>query len=109
MHVSESDIFFLAAYYNMSTFSFQGSGIPRASRYLLELSPYAKDREQADALHPADARWIDTKTGLFMNAYAVRYNLSHPDSEGRLRLLSCKDGSEIVLWYLSLHRITEED
>ncbi|KAK4105591.1 hypothetical protein N658DRAFT_513005 [Parathielavia hyrcaniae] len=96
MHISEADIFYLASYYNVSTFSFKNPGIPRATRYLLELSPYAKDREQADQLHPADARWIDTKTGLFLNVYAVRYNLSRPVGEGRLRRLSCKDGSEMV-------------
>jgi hypothetical protein len=94
MQLSEPGTFFLAAYYNMSTFSFRGPGIPRGSRYLLELSPYAKDREQADRLQPADARWIDTKTGLFMNVYAVRYNLTHPGGEG---MLSCKDGREMMV------------
>jgi hypothetical protein len=95
-HVSEPDIFYLAAYYNMSTFSFKSPDRPKSNRrrYLLELSPYAKDREQADPLHPADARWIDTETGLSIDVYAVRYNLTHPGGEG---MLSCKDGSEIMV------------
>ncbi|KAK4034150.1 LicD family-domain-containing protein, partial [Parachaetomium inaequale] len=97
--VSEPDIFFLAAYHNMSTFSFKSPDRPKSNRrrYLLELSPYAKDREQADPLHPADARWIDTETGLSIDVYAVRYNLTHPGGEG---MLSCKDGSEIMDTYL---------
>jgi hypothetical protein len=95
--VSEPGIFFLAAYYNMSAFHFKGSGIPKERRYLLELSPHARDRERTDDGSSAvDARWIDTSSGLFMNVYAVRYNLTHPGGEG---MLSCKDGSDIrVCW-----------
>ncbi|KAK3309980.1 LicD family-domain-containing protein [Chaetomium strumarium] len=95
--VSEPGIFFLAAYYNMSTFHFKGADIPRERRYLLELSPHARDREQSGGSSAADARWIDTSSGLFMNVYAVRYNLAHPGGEG---MLSCKDGSEIKDTYL---------
>ncbi|KAK4240978.1 LicD family-domain-containing protein [Achaetomium macrosporum] len=95
--LSEPGVFFLAAYYNMSTFHFRGPGIPRERRYLLELSPHARDREQTDGSSAVDARWIDTSSGLFMDVYAVRYNLTHPGGEG---MLSCKDGSKIKDTYL---------
>lgn len=95
MQVPESEIFFLAAYYNMSTFRFKGPDMPKRRKYMLQLSPYSKDRVQADPRHPADARWIDTESGLSLEVYAVRYNLSHPGGEG---MLSCKDGSDIMVW-----------
>ncbi|KAL2141471.1 hypothetical protein VTI28DRAFT_2345 [Corynascus sepedonium] len=97
MQVPESEIFFLAAYYNMSTFRFKGPDMPKRRKYMLQLSPYSKDRVQADPRHPADARWIDTESGLSLEVYAVRYNLSHPGGEG---MLSCKDGSDIMDTYL---------
>ena len=95
MQVSETGIFFLAAYYNMSTFSIRAPGSRRRRSYTFEFSPYAKDREQADARHPADARWVDTETGLSVDVYAVRYNLTHPGGQG---MLSSKDGSELMVW-----------
>ena len=95
MQVSETGIFFLAAYYNMSTFSLRTPESRRRRSYTFEFSPYAKDREQADARHPADARWVDTETGLSVDVYAVRYNLTHPGGQG---MLSSKDGSELMVW-----------
>ncbi|KAK4151680.1 LicD family-domain-containing protein [Chaetomidium leptoderma] len=97
VQVSEPAIFFLAAYYNMSTFSSKSADTSHRRRYLLELSPYAKDREHRDWSNAADARWIDTESGLSIDVYAVRYNLTHPGGEG---MLSCKDGSEIKDTYL---------
>ncbi len=95
MQVSETGIFFLAAYYNMSIFSIKRPATRVRRKYLLEISPYATDREQADHLRPADARWIDTETGLSIDVYAVRYNLKHK-TKG---MLGCKDGSEVMVWW----------
>lgn len=94
MRVAEPSIFFLAASYNMSTFSVKNRETRKRRSYLLELSPHAKDPEHAKHLHVADARWIDTETGLSIDVYAVRYALGHPKGEG---MLSCNDGSELMV------------
>ncbi|KAK4141560.1 uncharacterized protein C8A04DRAFT_38957 [Dichotomopilus funicola] len=93
MQVSEPGIFDLAAYYNMTTFSIRVPGQPKSVRrkYQLELSRFAKAREQSDPAGSADGRWIDTDTGLYIDMYAVRYNLTHPGGRG---MMSCKDGGE---------------
>ena len=96
MQIAEPSIFFLAASYNMTTFAVKQPGVRGRRRYLLELSPHALDREQrgGESLVAADAWWIDTETGLALDVYAVRYNLTHPGGEG---MLSVKDGSEIMV------------
>lgn len=93
MRVSEPSIFFLAAYYNMSTFSVKNRDTRKRRGFLLELSPYARDG-QPNQEHGADARWIDTETGLSINVYAVRYKVNHPKGEG---MLGCNDGSEPIM------------
>ncbi|AEO70476.1 uncharacterized protein THITE_2121977 [Thermothielavioides terrestris NRRL 8126] len=97
VQVSELGIFFLAAYYNMSTFYFKNPDLPNGRKYLLQLSRHARDRDPPEGLDPVDARWTDIETGLSIDVYAVRYNLTHPGGEG---MLSCKDGSEIRDTYL---------
>lgn len=92
VRVSEPGIFSLAAYYNMSTFYFRLPGAPHGRRYRLQLSPHARDRDLPDGSRTPDAQWIEFKTGLSIDVYAVRYNLTHPGGEG---MLSCKDGSEL--------------
>jgi hypothetical protein len=94
MQVSETGIFFLAAYYNMSIFSLRSPATRMRQKYLLEISPYAMDREQADHSRPADARWVDTETGLSIDVYAVRYRTTQSGAKG---MLSCKDGSELMV------------
>lgn len=94
MRVSEPSLFFLAAYYNMSSFSVKNRDTWKRRSFLLELSPHAKDTEQTKQLRAPDARWIDTVTGLSIDVYAVRYALNHPEGEG---MLSCNDGSELMV------------
>ncbi|KAL2127936.1 hypothetical protein VTI74DRAFT_9949 [Chaetomium olivicolor] len=93
VEISERAIFFLLAYYNTSVFNVTTPDMPSGRRYLLYLSPHARERERTDddPWKGADARWIDHDTGLFVNVYAVRYNPSHPEGEG---MLSRKDGRE---------------
>lgn len=89
--VTESSIYYLAAYYNMTTFWFKTRGYKQGRNYLLEVNPNYKNREQTDIDNRIDARWIDTETGLFIDITAARYNLTHPQGEG---MMSCKDGHE---------------
>lgn len=89
--VTESSIYYLAAYYNMTTFWFKTPGYKQGKNYLLEINPNYENREQTDVHNHIDARWIDTETGLFIDITAARYNLTHPQGEG---MMSCKDGHE---------------
>lgn len=94
--VTESSIYYLAAYYNMTTFWFKTPNQGKKGRnYLLEINPHYKNREQTDVRNRIDARWIDTETGLFIDITAARYNLTHPRGDG---MMSCKDGHEFRVW-----------
>ncbi len=105
MQIAEPSIFYLAAYYNTTTFAVKQPRVRGRRRYLLQLSPHALDREQrGESPETADAMWIDTETGLALDVYAVRYNLTHPGGEG---MLSCKDGSDIMVRAESLGCDTE--
>jgi hypothetical protein len=89
--ITESSIYYLAAYYNMTTFWFKTPGYKQGKNYLLDINPNYKNREQTDIENRIDARWIDTETGLFIDITAARYNITHPQGEG---MMSCKDGHE---------------
>lgn len=91
VQVSEADMFYLAEYYNMTTFYYKYEGVPKGRFYLLEVNPYFKHRAQDDKLNVIDARWIDTTTGLFIDVTAARYNLNHPQGQG---VLYDKNGHE---------------
>lgn len=91
VQVTESSMYFLAAYYNMSVFHYRTPRIPGGRDYMLEVNPHYTNREQNDTLNVIDARWIDTDTGLFIDITTARYNLTHPAGEG---MMSCKDGHE---------------
>ncbi|KAK5663439.1 hypothetical protein OQA88_3868 [Cercophora sp. LCS_1] len=67
------------------------------TQYLLDINPAYHNREQTDKVNAVDARWIDTQTGLYVNIFAARYNLTHPDGEG---VLSWKDGYEVKDTYI---------
>ncbi|KAM7195081.1 LicD family domain containing protein [Naviculisporaceae sp. PSN 640] len=91
VQVTESGIWFFAAYYNMSVFYYQTPRNPEGRKYMLEVNPHFDNRDQTDTMNKIDARWIDMKSGLFIDITAARYNLSHPGGEG---MMSCKDGHE---------------
>jgi hypothetical protein len=82
--VSEVDMYFLAAYYNMSVYYFQYEGMPEGRTYLLEVNPHHEHRETDDELNSVDARWIDMVTGLYIDITAVRYDTDHVEGEGIL-------------------------
>lgn len=84
VQVAEADMFYLAAYYNMTTYYFENDDIPDGKLFLLEINPHFKHRETDDALNVIDARWVDTSTGLFIDITAARYNIDHKEGEGIL-------------------------
>lgn len=84
VQVSEADMFFLAAYHNMTTWYYRYDGAPEGRHFLLEVNPHFVHRETNDRLNVIDARWIDTTTGLFIDITAARYSIGHPRGEGML-------------------------
>lgn len=97
VQISEADIFFLAAYHNMSTWYFQYEAIPDGKVFLLEVNPHFRHRETDDLLNVIDARWIDTSTGLFIDITAARYDVGSVHGEG---MLYDKNGHEYRDTYL---------
>lgn len=85
VQVSEADMFFLAAYHNMSTWYYKyDDGAPEGKKFLLEVNPHFRHRETDDRYNVIDARWIDTSTGLFIDITAARYHMNHAAGEGIL-------------------------
>ncbi|TPX17178.1 uncharacterized protein E0L32_003296 [Thyridium curvatum] len=97
VQVTESSMYYMAAYYNMSVFHYRTPRIPDGRDYMLEVNPHFKNREQTDKMNVIDARWIDTSSGLFIDITTARYNLTHPEGEG---MMSCKDGHEFRDTYI---------
>ncbi|KAK0618537.1 LicD family-domain-containing protein [Bombardia bombarda] len=91
VQVSETSIYYLATYYNMSVFHYKTPRIPEGRDYMLEINPHFVNREQTDKLNVIDARWIDTYSGVFIDITVARYNSTHPEGQG---MISCKDGHE---------------
>lgn len=60
------------------------SGVwPRRQRvernYMLDVSPHSADRNRGDAMNVIDARWIDTRNGLFVDITVIAE--THPDQQ----------------------------
>lgn len=85
VQVSEADMFFLAAYHNMTTWYYKDENGSHGDRcFLLEVNPHFEHRETDDRANVIDARWIDTSTGLYIDITAARYHLHHEAGEGIL-------------------------
>ncbi|KAF4124884.1 LicD family [Geosmithia morbida] len=91
VQISEADMYYLAAYHNMTTYYYKYEGAPEGRFYLLDLNPHYVHRGTDDVLNVIDARWVDTSTGLYIDITAARYNIDHPRGEG---ILYDKNGHE---------------
>ncbi|KAF4949011.1 hypothetical protein FGADI_9296 [Fusarium gaditjirri] len=80
--VTEADMYFLAAYYNMTIYYYQYEGCPEGCFFQLEINPYHKYRERDDYMNFIDARWIDMQNGLFIDITAARYDPGHEMGDG---------------------------
>ncbi|KAJ4352028.1 mannosyltransferase [Didymosphaeria variabile] len=97
VQVSEPVLSYLASYYNMSVHSFKDAewlsgvdmgglnvvkredgGNEEKRQYLLDINPHWKNGSYADNHNVIDARWIDMKTGLYIDITTVRWNRSSP-------------------------------
>lgn len=84
VQVTEGDMYYLAAYYNMTVYYYKYAGMPRGRYFLLDINPAYSYRERDDALNFIDARWIDMQSGLFIDITAARYDAEHEAGEGML-------------------------
>lgn len=64
--MTNTTVDFLAKYYNMTIHTY------KRRDYMLEVNPKYTDPSYDDDLNVIDARWIDYKTGLFIDITAVR-------------------------------------
>ncbi|EWZ43111.1 hypothetical protein FOCG_01997 [Fusarium oxysporum f. sp. radicis-lycopersici 26381] len=80
--VTEADMYFLAAYHNMTIYYYQYDGCPEGCFFQLEINPYHKYRERDDYMNFIDARWIDMQNGLFIDITAARYDPGHEMGDG---------------------------
>lgn len=100
VQVTEADMYFLSAYYNMTIYYYQYEGATEGRFFLLKVNPHFKYRELNDKLNLIDARWIDMQTGLFIDITAARYNPNHPEGSG---VLYDKNGHEYKVRTYSLN------
>ncbi|KAF4442835.1 hypothetical protein F53441_11625 [Fusarium austroafricanum] len=80
--VTEADMHFLAAYYNMTVYYYEYENCPNGCFFQLDVNPYYIHRGRDDELNHIDARWIDMQTGQFIDITAVRYDPGHERGEG---------------------------
>ncbi|KAH6884521.1 mannosylphosphorylation protein [Thelonectria olida] len=84
VQVTEADMYYLAAYHNMTIWYYKYGDMKEGKFFQLEINPYFKYRDQDDLLNVIDARWIDMQTGLFIDITAARYDPDHAKGEGIL-------------------------
>ncbi|KAK5992422.1 Protein MNN4-like protein [Cladobotryum mycophilum] len=84
VQITEADMYFLAAYHNMTVHYYKYGNMEQGRYFQLEINPYFKHRDQDDRLNVIDARWIDMESGLFIDITAARYSLDHEEGEGIL-------------------------
>lgn len=84
VQVTEADMFFLAAYHNMTIYYYKYGTMEQGRFFQLEVNPYFTHRDQDDRSNVIDARWIDMQTGLYIDITAARYALDHKEGEGVL-------------------------
>ncbi|KAH7375277.1 LicD family-domain-containing protein [Plectosphaerella cucumerina] len=86
--ITETTLYHLAAFYNMTTHYYEYSAIPKGRKYLLDINPHYTDRDSEESSNAVDARWIDTETGLYLDISTARYDTNIPAGEG---FIICKD------------------
>ena len=84
VQVTEADMYYLAAYHNMTMYYYKYGDMKEGRFFLLDINPHFNHRGQDDMLNFIDARWIDMGTGLFIDITAARYNPDHEAGEGIL-------------------------
>ncbi|PNY26673.1 Protein MNN4 [Tolypocladium capitatum] len=84
VQVTEADMYYLAAYYNMTVYYYKYGSMTKGRYFLLDINPHFTYRERDDLLNFIDARWVDMESGLFIDITAARYDPNHEAGEGML-------------------------
>ncbi|KAI9831213.1 MAG: hypothetical protein M1819_005141 [Sarea resinae] len=65
--VSGTTLAYLGQHYNRTKHRYVPEGSKVAREYLLDVNPWIWERERGDGFNVIDARWIDTRNGLFID------------------------------------------
>lgn len=88
--VSEQAMEHLASYYNMTIHHHRYDDGQSGRDYMLEINPHFRNTSEADKYNRIDARWVDTKTGLFIDITTLHRNVS-AEAEGKVGAMMSKD------------------
>ncbi|KAL8939269.1 MAG: hypothetical protein Q9216_003440 [Gyalolechia sp. 2 TL-2023] len=86
--VSGSTLAYMAEHHNFTHYDYVSNDDPPVKRtYLLDVNPAALERERGNGLNIIDARWIDTRNGLYIDITGL--SETHPDDQPGV--WSCKN------------------
>ncbi|KAF2157463.1 hypothetical protein K461DRAFT_219731 [Myriangium duriaei CBS 260.36] len=88
--VSEQAMEHLANYYNMTIHHHRYDDGALGRDYMLEINPHFRNTSEADRYNRIDARWVDVKTGLFIDMTVLHRNIS-AENEGKVGAMMSKD------------------
>lgn len=78
--VSGSTLAYMAKHYNNTYYDYVSKDDPPVKRtYLLDINPASIERERGNGLNIIDARWIDTRNGLYIDITGL--SETHPDDQ----------------------------
>ncbi len=78
--VSGSTLAYMSKYYNNTHYDYVSNDEPTVKRtYLLDVNPASVERERGNGLNIIDARWIDTRNGLYIDITGL--SETHPDDQ----------------------------
>ncbi|KAL8895857.1 MAG: hypothetical protein Q9207_007980 [Kuettlingeria erythrocarpa] len=78
--VSGSTLAYMSKHYNNTHYDYVSNDEPPVKRtYLLDVNPASVERERGNGLNIIDARWIDTRNGLYIDITGL--SETHPDDQ----------------------------
>ncbi len=85
VQVSEQTLSYMAGFLNYTTYNYKSGNVER--QYFLDVNPNYIERTRGDGWNIIDARWIDTRNGLFIDITGI----SETDPADRPSVWSCKN------------------
>ncbi|PWY77443.1 WLM-domain-containing protein [Aspergillus heteromorphus CBS 117.55] len=87
--VMDTTLFHLADHFNQTVVQYTTANPQTERKYLLDVNPWARQRDRGMGLNIIDARWIDISTGLYIDITGLsRLNPNKPTR------WECKNGHE---------------
>lgn len=65
--VPDTTLLYLADHYNQTIVDYLPPDADEERKYLIDVNPWARQRDRGKGLNIIDARWIDMKTGLYID------------------------------------------